>query len=69
MLSIHSLAAKLGSENGWFFNPMELNRTTYRMGAHEGEIIIERFSLGDDDLEKDGELYLKTTHVGTLREY
>jgi hypothetical protein len=68
MLSIHSLAAKLGSESGWFFNNMELNRTKYRMGAHEGELIVERFSLEDNELEKN-DLSLKTTRVGIWREW
>jgi hypothetical protein len=70
MLSIHSLAAKLGSENGWLFNHIELSRIGYKNGAREGELIIERLTVEDEreEIEKASTLSLKTTRVGMLHE-
>jgi hypothetical protein len=67
MLSIHSLASKLGSDTGWLLNHAELSRMKYRNGAHEGELIIERYSVESDDfgdVEKASALTVKTSHVG-----
>jgi len=47
MFSIHSLAAKLGSDSAWLLNNLELSRVEWRKGAHEGELIVERGTDGD----------------------
>ncbi|KAJ7083327.1 hypothetical protein B0H15DRAFT_421420 [Mycena belliarum] len=70
MLSIHSLAAKLGSDSAWLLNNIELSRVPWRRGATEGEIIVDQ--LGRDSNADDDELYspstsdlsLKTSRVG-----
>ena len=49
MFSIHSLAAKLGSDSAWLLTHAQLTRVEWRMGAHEGEIIIERDASCDND--------------------
>ena len=49
MFSIHSLAAKLGSDSAWLLTHSQLTRVEWRKGAHEGEIIIERDSYDNDD--------------------
>ncbi|KAL4263954.1 DUF6533 domain-containing protein [Pleurotus pulmonarius] len=41
MLSIQSLAAKLGSDTAWLLNNVELSRVRWRHGAHEGELIVD----------------------------
>lgn len=75
MLSIHSLAAKLGSDSAWLLNNIELSRVPWRRGATEGEIIVDRFGARarDDDEDDDGDLAespstsvasLKTSRVG-----
>ncbi|KAJ6479287.1 hypothetical protein C8R47DRAFT_1219216 [Mycena vitilis] len=73
MLSIHSLAAKLGSDSAWLLNNIELSRVPWRRGATEGEIIVDRFRR---DPEEDDDYYgvsespsasvasLKTSRVG-----
>ncbi|KAJ7052255.1 hypothetical protein C8F01DRAFT_1261967 [Mycena amicta] len=48
MLSIHSLAAKLGSDSAWLLNNVELSRVPWRRGATEGEIIVDRFGAGSE---------------------
>jgi len=53
MLSIHSLAAKLGSDSAWLLNNIELSRVPWRRGATEGEIIVDRFARGRDDEDDD----------------
>jgi len=58
MLSIHSLAAKLGSDSAWLLNNIELSRVPWRYGATEGELIVDRFALGfgpdtDEDADAD----------------
>ncbi|KAJ6617442.1 hypothetical protein B0H10DRAFT_2383949 [Mycena sp. CBHHK59/15] len=69
MLSIHSLAAKLGSNSAWLLNNIELSRVPWRRGATEGEIIVDRFGRDhDDDDERDSPsasvASLKTSRVG-----
>ncbi|KAJ7439977.1 hypothetical protein FB451DRAFT_1059212 [Mycena latifolia] len=70
MLSIHSLAAKLGSDSAWLLNNIELSRVPWRRGATEGEIIVDRFSVDPDDEEDELEspstsvVSLKTSRVG-----
>jgi len=49
MLSIHSLAAKLGSDEAWLLNNVELSRVPWRPGATEGEIIVDRAMTYEDD--------------------
>ena len=49
LFSIHSLAAKLGSDTAWFLSNGELSRAGWRLGAHEGELIIERDTRLSDD--------------------
>ncbi|CAK5266065.1 unnamed protein product [Mycena citricolor] len=56
MLSIHSLAHKLGSDSAWLLNNVELSRVPWRRGATEGEIIVERFSTECPDAEVDGDV-------------
>ncbi|KAJ7360828.1 hypothetical protein DFH08DRAFT_359972 [Mycena albidolilacea] len=53
MLSIHSLAAKLGSDSAWLLNNIELSRVPWRQGATEGEIIVDRFGRDPDDEDED----------------
>jgi len=71
MLSIHSLAAKLGSDSAWLLNNIELSRVPWRQGATEGEIIVDRFQrdLDDDegyrsDSPSNSVASLKTSRVG-----
>ncbi|KAJ7731228.1 hypothetical protein B0H16DRAFT_1329435 [Mycena metata] len=71
MLSIHSLAAKLGSDSAFLLNNIELSRVPWRRGATEGEIIVDRFGRqpGDEDDEESGSpsmsvVSLKTSRVG-----
>lgn len=73
MLSIQSLAHKLGSDSAWLLNNAELSRVGWRRGAREGEIVIERFA--DDDLESDAHsvskgsvISLKETRVGVYND-
>jgi len=42
MLSIHSLAEKLGSDSAWLLTNAQLSRVGWRQGRHEGEIFVER---------------------------
>jgi len=58
MLSIHSFAAKLGSDSAWLLNNIELSRVPWRYGASEGELIVDRFAQGfgadtDEDADAD----------------
>jgi hypothetical protein len=70
MFSIHSLAAKLGSDSAWLLNNLELSRVEWRKGAHEGELIVERGT--DDDVESadshastiNNSLSVRVTRVG-----
>jgi len=77
MLSIHSLADKLGSDSAWLLNNVELSRVGWRKGSHEGELIIEGHTVyADNDLESDSRsisksslgLLLKETRVGVYDE-
>ncbi|KAJ7192166.1 hypothetical protein GGX14DRAFT_380328, partial [Mycena pura] len=43
MLSVHSLATKLGSDSAWLLNGLELSRVAWRRGATECELIVDRF--------------------------
>ncbi|KAF8079242.1 hypothetical protein FPV67DRAFT_1663896 [Lyophyllum atratum] len=78
MLSIHSLAHKLGSDSAWLLNNVELSRVGWRRGTHEGELIIERNTVyADDDQESlsnsisKGSVrsLLKETRVGVYDEH
>jgi hypothetical protein len=40
MLSIHSLAANLGTDPEWLLNNVELSRVHWTKGAHDGELIV-----------------------------
>jgi hypothetical protein len=53
MLSIHYLAAKLGSDSAWLLNNIELSRVPWRRGATEGEIIVDRFGRDPDEDDED----------------
>jgi hypothetical protein len=72
MFSIHSLAAKLGSDSAWLLNNIELSRVPWKRGATEGEIIVDRFARADEDYDEyDGRdsplesiVSLKTSRVG-----
>lgn len=77
MLSIHSIAAHLGSDTAWLLNNVELSRVGWRQGATEGEIIVDRWTddYDDDDLEStygpaaDGRTSaLKMSRVGTFND-
>ncbi|KAF5384930.1 hypothetical protein D9615_000989 [Tricholomella constricta] len=79
MLSIQSLAHKLGSDSAWLLNNVELSRVGgWRRGAHEGELIVERVTAyADDDTESDAHssiskgsqiIWLKETRVGVYNE-
>ncbi|KAJ6457252.1 hypothetical protein C8R45DRAFT_844345 [Mycena sanguinolenta] len=73
MLSIHSLAAKLGSDSAWLLNNIELSRVPWRRGDTEGEIIVDMFrgnACGDEydndepDSPSNSVVSLKTSRVG-----
>jgi len=70
MLSIHSLAHKLGSDSAWLLSNVELSRVGWKIGAHEGELIIESHTVyAEDDFESDSRSIsksslLKETRVG-----
>jgi hypothetical protein len=68
MFSIHSLAAKLGSDSAWLLNNLELSRVKWKKGAHEGELIIERDTTYEDLEGVDGReltaIELRMTRVG-----
>ncbi|KAJ7157381.1 hypothetical protein C8R46DRAFT_1114328 [Mycena filopes] len=74
MLSIHSLAAKLGSDSAFLLNNIELSRVPWRRGATEGEIIVDRFGRQPDLEEEEDDcgplspsmsvVSLKTSRVG-----
>ncbi|GLB43656.1 hypothetical protein LshimejAT787_1401680 [Lyophyllum shimeji] len=67
MLSIHSLADKLGSDSAWLLSNVELSRVGWRRGAHEGEIIVERHTVyADDDLESDVRSVSTKSSIGSL---
>ncbi|KAG6901973.1 hypothetical protein C0995_006072 [Termitomyces sp. Mi166 len=73
MFSIHSLADKLGSDRGWLFNNVELSRVGWRNGAHEGELIVEKFTVyADDDVESlqrsESKVSIKETRIGVYTE-
>ncbi|KAJ6541567.1 hypothetical protein B0H19DRAFT_958392, partial [Mycena capillaripes] len=67
MLSIHSLAAKLGSDSAWLLNNIELSRVPWRRGATEGEIIVDRFGMDPDDDDDDDELESPSMSVASLK--
>ncbi|KAK7063531.1 hypothetical protein R3P38DRAFT_3382404 [Favolaschia claudopus] len=79
MLSIHSLAAKLGSDSAWLLNNIELSRVPWRPGAKGGEIIVDRYPRNPFDDEEDEDLddldsqfsgfaSLKTSRAGRLND-
>ncbi|KAK7464147.1 hypothetical protein VKT23_006312 [Stygiomarasmius scandens] len=41
MLSIQSVADRLGYDESWVLNNIELSRVSWRKGSHDGEIIVE----------------------------
>jgi len=49
LFSIHSLADHLGSDTAWLLNNAELRRVGWRKGSTEGEIIVERWSVEEED--------------------
>ncbi|KAL1680502.1 hypothetical protein EV122DRAFT_262240 [Schizophyllum commune] len=49
-LSIHSLAAKLGSAAPWALNSVELSRLSWRPGSTEGEIVVEKTFVDEDEV-------------------
>ncbi|KAG6864806.1 hypothetical protein C0991_007029 [Blastosporella zonata] len=72
LFSIHSLADKLGSDSAWLLNNVELSRVGWRTGKHEGELIVESFTVyaeDDGDVESVKEkLSMKETRVGVFSE-
>ncbi|KAF9040190.1 hypothetical protein BDZ89DRAFT_945058, partial [Hymenopellis radicata] len=67
MLSIHSLAARLGSDTAWLLNNVELSRVGWRQGRTEGELIVERWCDDVEEIElrrKSTVELLKTSTVG-----
>jgi len=69
MLSIHSLARKLGSDSAWLLNNVELSRVEWKKGAHEGELIVERHTVyADDDLESNSHSISKSSMHSLLKE-
>lgn len=67
MLSIHSLAAKLGSDSAWLLNNIELSRVPWRRGATEGEIIVDRFGRDFEEDDDQDELESPSTSVASLK--
>ncbi|TRM70187.1 hypothetical protein BD626DRAFT_476571 [Schizophyllum amplum] len=49
LLSVHSLAAKLGSRTPWALNNIELSRLSWRQGSTEGEIVVEKTFIDEDE--------------------
>lgn len=41
MLSIHSLAADLGSDPRFLLSNLEINRVAWKRGAHKNELVVE----------------------------
>ena len=41
MLSIHSLAADLGSDPRFLLSNLEINRIAWKRGAHKNELVVE----------------------------
>ncbi|KAJ7146487.1 hypothetical protein C8R44DRAFT_15691 [Mycena epipterygia] len=66
MLSIHSLADKLGSDSAWLLNNIELSRVPWRRGATEGEILVDRFGRDEEDDDQD-ELESPSKSVASLK--
>ena len=52
LLSIHSLAAKLGSAAPWALNSVELSRLSWRPGSTEGEIVVEKTFVDEDEVRE-----------------
>jgi len=51
MLSIHSLAAKIGTNPEWLLSNLELSRVRWTKGAHDGELIVEVDAVDYDEWE------------------
>jgi hypothetical protein len=49
MLSIHSLAANLGTDPEWLLNNLELSRVRWKKGAHAGELLVEVDVVNGDE--------------------
>ncbi len=67
MLSIHSLAARLGSDTAWLLNNVELSRVGWRQGRTEGELIVEHWCDDVEEIElrrRSTVELLKTSTVG-----
>lgn len=70
MLSIHSLADHLGTEDSWLLNFTELSRVHWKEGVRKGEIIVEvnhqdDVELGSLDYPTNStRVALKTTRIG-----
>ncbi|KAL1743412.1 hypothetical protein HDZ31DRAFT_40986, partial [Schizophyllum fasciatum] len=50
LLSIRSLAARLGSRAPWALNSVELSRLAWRRGATEGEIVVDKSFVDEDEV-------------------
>ncbi|KAG6916861.1 hypothetical protein DXG01_004842 [Tephrocybe rancida] len=77
MFSIHSLAHRLGSDSAWLLSNVELSRVGWRKGAHEGELIVESYTVYDDVESDDVEsvrsdvmskMSMRETRVGVYSE-
>jgi len=49
MLSIQSLAAKLGFDSAWLLNNLDLSRVRWRYGEREGELVVDIDSAYEND--------------------
>ncbi|KAF4606124.1 hypothetical protein EYR38_000169 [Pleurotus pulmonarius] len=73
MLSIQSLAAKLGSDTAWLLNNVELSRVRWRHGAHEGELIVdlepayEEEQDNQQDIEYNRRMYASDVELADIK--
>jgi hypothetical protein len=51
MLSIHSLAAKIGTDPEWLLSNLELSRVRWTKGSHDAELIVEVDAVDYDEWE------------------
>lgn len=77
MLSIHSLAANLGTDPEWLLNNVELSRVRWTKGAHDGELIVEidvvdgeEWEVGLDSRSHNrNELSVSSSRMGMIEGY
>ncbi|KAK7043709.1 hypothetical protein VNI00_008321 [Paramarasmius palmivorus] len=64
MLNLRSLASRLGYDEEWIFNNVEISRLNWKKGEREGEIIVEV----DDHYEDDQDVELLERRGSMLKD-